>query len=70
MLSSAYYMSLYADICPWKVRFPWNQAITWYHFPIEQPIVMNSVYLKRESAGTPIVVASKDFRLYGVFESN
>ena len=50
-----------------KVRFPWNQAIHWHHFPIEQTIVKNCVLLKTESAGAPIVVASEDFLWYGVF---
>ena len=60
----AYYMRMFV---PGKVRFPWNQAIPWHHFPIEQPIVINSVHLKRRSAGTPIVFASEDFPWYGVF---
>ena len=47
-----------------------NQAIPWHHFPIEQPIVINSVHLKRKSAGTPIVFASEDFPCTVYFESN
>ena len=67
MPSSAYNMRMFL---PGKVRFFWNQAIPWHHFPIEQPIVMNSVHLKRDSTGTPIVVASEDFGGTVYFESN
>ena len=57
MPSSAYYMRV---LVLGKTRFPSNQAIPWQHFPTDQP---NEFFpLKRESAGTPIVVTSKDFQ--------